>query len=122
MNVFDASALLCFLQGESGADVVEERLLDGDSYCGAANWSEIAQKLIAAGRDWELARALLSSYGLDVAPVTAHDAEWAARRWRRGQGLSLADRLCMALGARLQADVWTADASWGDAEGVRQIR
>lgn len=56
MSVLDASALLAYLQGEAGSDVVEERLSAG-ARCAAANWSEVAQKVIAAGGQWELARA-----------------------------------------------------------------
>jgi ribonuclease VapC len=78
---------------EVGADVVEAALLDGPS-CSAANWSEVAQKVLAAGRDWELVLALLFSYELRVEPVMVEHAEWAARRWQRGEGVSLADRLC----------------------------
>ena len=120
-TVLDASAILAFLQGEDGSEVVEEALLD-DSRCGAANWSEVAQRVLAAGRDWTLARALLSSYGMRVEAVTAEDAEWAAQRWRRGEGLSLADRLCLALGERLDISVLTADTSWGASGRVVQIR
>ncbi len=119
--VLDASAVLAFLQGEDGAEIVESRL-DGGASCGAANWAEVAQKVMAAGRDWGLARALLQGYGLQVEPVTGDDGEWAARRWRRGERLSLADRLCLALAHRMHVDAWTADAAWGDADGVRQIR
>jgi ribonuclease VapC len=121
MNVFDASALLTFLQGERGATEVEKALNDG-GVCGAANWSEVAQKIRAHGRSWDLSRTLLVSYGLQVQPVTADDAEWAARRWAPGDGLSLADRLCLALGERLDADVLTADQAWGTAGRIRQIR
>jgi len=121
VSVIDASALLSYLQGETGADVVEERLVAG-AVCGAANWSEVAQKVLGADRDWDVARALLLSYGLGVEPVTREDGEWAARRWRRGEGLSLADRLCLALGVRLDVGVWTADGTWGTDGRVRQIR
>lgn len=121
MNVFDASALLAFLQGEPGASTVE-REIDAGGHCGAANWSEVAQKVLAHGRDWDLAKALLLSYELDVTDVTAADAEWAAHRWRRGEGLSVADRLCLALGERLDAAVWTADTSWESNERIKQIR
>ena len=120
-TVLDASAVLAFLQGEDGADVVADALADG-AVCGAANWSEVAQKVLASGRDWSLARALLGSYGIRIEPVAVEDAEWAARRWRRGEGLSLADRLCIALGERLDAPVLTADTSWGSSQRVRQIR
>lgn len=120
-SVLDASALLAFIQGEDGADLVEAHLED-QAICGAANWSEVAQKVRAAGGDWDLVRALLQSYGLEVEPVTETDAERAAATWRAGSGLSLADRLCLALGHRLQAEVLTADRVWGDHEGIRQIR
>lgn len=119
--VLDASALLAFLQGEDGADVVEARLDEG-ARCGAANWSEVAQKVRSAGRAWDLARGLLTGYQLQIEPVVVDDAEWAARRWRRGEGLSLADRLCLALAERLDAQAWTADAAWGTEGRVRQIR
>jgi ribonuclease VapC len=49
--------------------------------------------------------------------VTAADAGWAARRWVRGEGLSLAGRLCLALGARLDADVCTAGKAGGPESG-----
>lgn len=119
--VLDASALLAFLLREDGAEVVEQALDDG-AVCGAVNWSEVAQKVLAADRDWTLVRALVESYGIVVDPVGAADAEWAAARWRRGEGLSLADRLCLAVAERLDAAVLTADAAWGSGDRVRQIR
>ena len=121
MNVFDASALLTLLRGERGATEVENALEDG-GVCGAANWSEVAQKIRAHGRNWDLSRALLASYDLQVEAVTVDDAEWAARRWTPGEGLSLADRLCMALGDRLDADILTADQAWGTGGRIRQVR
>jgi PIN domain nuclease of toxin-antitoxin system len=121
MTVIDASALLAFVQGESGADVVEAAL-DGEAVCSAVNWSEVAQKVLAEDRNWDLVRSLLVSYGLVVEPVVAEDAEWAARRWRRGDGLSIADRLCLALAERVDVDVLTADAAWGSGGRIRQIR
>ena len=119
--VVDASALLAFIQDEPGADLVEAEI-ERAAVCGAANWSEIAQKVIAHGRDWGLVRALLFSYDLRVEPVDIGDAEWAARRWRQGEGLSLADRLCLALAERIDADVLTADGAWGPEGRIRQIR
>ena len=120
MNVFDASALLAFVQGEPGADVVERELLVG-GVCSAANWSETAQ-IVARRRDWSLARSLLLSYPLSIEPVLLVDAERAAQLWASGSGLSLGDRLCLATGERMEALVWTADTSWGAGGRMRQIR
>lgn len=120
-DVFDASALLAFLQGEPGADDVERRLESG-GWCGAANWSEIAQKVAAAGADWPIARAVLLSYGLTIEPVSEADAEVGASLWTRGAGLSLADRLCLALAQRLGALAVTADTAWRDRDGTHIIR
>ena len=78
--------------------------------------------MLAAERDWDLVRALLESYGVRVVPVTVDDAEWAARRWRHGDALSLADRLCVALAARVDVEVVTADTNWGSSDRVKQIR
>lgn len=120
-DVVDASAILAFLQGESGAEAVEE-ILEGGCDCSAVNWSEVAQKVRAAGGDWPIASALLSSYGVRVRDATADDAERAAASWRRGSGLSLADRFCLALAQRLDAVAWTADTAWGEDDRIRQVR
>ncbi|MBW1638983.1 type II toxin-antitoxin system VapC family toxin [Microbacterium resistens] len=120
MTVLDASAVLAFLQGEDGADRVEPELDGG--VIGAANWSEVAQKVRAGGGDWAIARSLLLSYSLRVEPVTVDDAEAAAEAWRRGSGLSLGDRLCLALAERLDVSVLTADRAWGESTGIVQIR
>lgn len=119
--MFDASALLALLRGEPGADGVAELLADG-GVCGAANWAEVAQKIDQHGGDWRKARAVLLSYPLSVEPVTQEDAETAAELWQRGSGLSLGDRLCLALGRRLGGEVVTADTAWDGMAAVRLIR
>jgi ribonuclease VapC len=119
--VLDASALLAFLQGDAGERVVEEALLDGAA-CGAANWSEVAQKVRQRGADWGVARALLLSYQLVIEPAVVEDAERAAESWTTGSPLSLGDRLCLGLADRLGVPVLTADAAWGSSAQIRQIR
>ena len=122
-TVLDASAILALLLREPGADVVQESLT-GDTRCGAANWSEVAQKVYSLNRSyWAPVQAtLLRGYGMRIESVLVEDAEWAARRWSRGEGLSLADRLCLALGERLDAEILTADRAWGVDGRIRQIR
>ncbi|GIG38750.1 type II toxin-antitoxin system VapC family toxin [Cellulomonas phragmiteti] len=121
MSVLDASAVLAFLQREPGAQVVREHLEAG-AHMSAVNWSEVAQKTRARGASWPLVAQTLLSFGLAVHPATIEDADGAAARWRPGEGLSLGDRFCLALADRLGVDAITADAAWGDASGVQQIR
>lgn len=68
-TVLDASAILAFLGDEQGAGLVEEALED-EALCGAANWSEVAQKIGAAGRD-----CLALAERVDADARTA-DAAW----------------------------------------------
>lgn len=65
---------------------------------------------------------MLLSYPLVVEPVGQADAEDAARLWRQGDGLSLADRLCLALGRRLGQEILTADGAWRGHTGVVLVR
>ena len=118
MWVFDASALLAFLHGEPGADVVSDALANV-SVVSAANWAEVLSKFVDEGEDPDdLAERLESegvlSLGLEVLPVTAVDARMIARlrSLTRSAGLSLGDRVCLALGLRLGYGVLTADRQW----------
>ena len=113
-TVVDASVVLAWLQDEPGADEAEPMLMEG--LIGAANWSEVLQKASQHGAPAEMVARLLKSFGLTVVDVTRTDAELAASLWRRPRPLSLADRLCLALGLRIDAAVATADAAWSAVE------
>jgi ribonuclease VapC len=117
VNVFDSSALLTYLLGARGASGVQDQLLAGGC-CSAASWYEVAQKVERFGARWQPSRMLLLSYNLVVEPVGIDDAEAAARLWKRDDPLSLADRLCLALGARLGATILTCDGQWAGRPGV----
>lgn len=108
MTVLDASAVLAFLNDEPGSAEVEAAMMQG-AVVGAANWSEVAQKVKAGGGSWVEVRALLLNYEVVVQPVNGADAELAAELWSPGAGLSLGDRLCLALGPRLGSTVLTSD-------------
>jgi ribonuclease VapC len=120
MIVVDSSAVLAYLQGEPGAHVVRQYLADG-AVISAANWSEVAQKVRRVD-SWEVARALLLSFPLQIAPIGLDEAEAAAAMWMPGSPLSLADRLCLALAGRLQLDVLSADRAWFRLDGVIAVR
>jgi PIN domain nuclease of toxin-antitoxin system len=112
--VVDASVVLAWLQDEPGADDAEPMLMEG--LIGAANWSEVLQKAAQHGAPAEIVSRLLVSFGLTIVDVTRDDGEVAAALWRQGPPLSLADRLCLALGLRLDLPVATADAAWSSVE------
>ena len=118
-SVVDASVVLAWLQDEPGADAAERHLMEG--VIGAANWSEVLQKARQHGAPVGTVARLLASFGLRVVEVTAEDAERAASLWRPATGLSLADRLCLALGLRLGAVTVTMDATWASVRGGPRV-
>ena len=119
-TVVDASVVLAWLQDEPGSDAAEPMLMEG--VIGAANWSEVLQKTRQHGVDVEAVAPLLASFGLQVAEVTRNDGESAVQLWRGGIGLSLADRLCLALALRLGVTAATTDAAWNRLrEGPRVV-
>lgn len=118
-TVVDASLVLAWLQDEEGADEAEPLLMEG--VIGAANWSEVLQKVRQHGAPAGVVARLLASFGLSVVDVTQADAEIAAGLWQRGMALSLADRLCLALGVRAGLPVATADAAWGALEDGPEV-
>jgi len=110
--VLDASCLLASAFGELGAEMV--RPLISGAMISAANWSEFVQKVQQHGIETAGMRAELEGAGLLIAPVTVQQAEAAAELWPLGRplGLSLADRLCLALGLAHASKVYTADRAW----------
>ena len=108
--VVDASTVLAWLHDEPGGEAAERYLAEG--IIGAANWSEVLHKARQHAAQPETVARLLTSFGLSVAEVTAEDGERAADLWSSGSALSLADRLCLALGLRLNCAVVTADVAW----------
>ncbi|XHX76333.1 MAG: type II toxin-antitoxin system VapC family toxin [Stenomitos frigidus ULC029] len=110
--VLDASALLAYLKGEPGSDVVDNVL--AESVMSSVNWAEVVQKSIAASVNVDGMLDDLQALGLIMEPFTPEDGEMAGRLWEqtRQYGLSLGDRACLSLGLRLDASVLTADRAW----------
>ncbi|WP_214366979.1 type II toxin-antitoxin system VapC family toxin [Pseudonocardia sp. H11422] len=104
--------MLAWLRGEPGVEAVHPLL--GTAVISAANWSETWQKLAQHGVDADRATTRLRTLGVRVEPLTASDAVTAAKLWARTRsvGLSLGDRCCLALGARLALPTVTADTAW----------
>jgi PIN domain nuclease of toxin-antitoxin system len=118
--VLDSSALLCLLNGETGADRVAETL--PLAVIGAVNLAEVVGKLRDRGLSMEEVEEVLGGFNLDVRPLTATQA-YATGHLRpatRALGLSLGDRACLALAAELASPALTADREWTKTEvGVK---
>lgn len=112
--VLDASAILSFLQGEPGDEIVRVALQSDSCIVTAGNQAEIIAKVLDRGADVGAIKTVLDQLGYTVVDVTAKDGECAG--WMRAQtrviGLSLGDRLCLAVAQRLSAVVLTADRPW----------
>jgi len=110
--VLDASALLASAFGEPGADQVRAEI--SGALISTANWSEFVQKVLQNGINTQGMRAELEGAGLRIVPVTVQQAETAAGLWptTRPLGLSLADRLCLALALVQPSRVFTTDRVW----------
>jgi len=118
--VLDASAVLAWLQNEQGADEVDPLL--GDAAISTVNWSEVLQKVIQRGRDASEAGALLEALGVEVIPLTAEEAMFAAKLWLQAPSLSLGDCCCLALSRRLEAPAVAADRDWRTLSADMAIR
>jgi PIN domain nuclease of toxin-antitoxin system len=119
---------MAILHAEDGASVVLEAIGEGAAVS-VVNWAEVLSKLAEAGKDPEIAAAELrraegSRRALSIEPLTAADCVAVARLRpvTRRQGLSLADRACLALAERLKVPALTADREWLKADVAAEVR
>ena len=112
--VLDASALLCLLNDEVGADHVEAIL--NDAVVSTVNFSEIVAKIVERGGTVELATAMLDPLHLEIVDFERSQAIIAGelRAATRPAGLSFGDRACLALAISRQLKVLTADRAWAN--------
>jgi ribonuclease VapC len=114
--VLDSSAFLAYINGEPGCETVAPFLPVAS--ISSVNACEIATKLIAGGRTLEEVRFILFGTGLRIvdfdAKLAMHAAVLILRT--RPHGLSLGDRSCLALAARLGLPALTADRAWRNVD------
>jgi PIN domain nuclease of toxin-antitoxin system len=114
--VLDASALLCLLNDEPGADRVAGVL--ARSLIGATNLAEVVSKLRERGLSLDEVKEALGGLHLDIRPLTQSQAMLIGdlRPATRPLGLSLGDRACLALAIELGAEIFTTDAALTEAD------
>jgi PIN domain nuclease of toxin-antitoxin system len=114
--VLDASAVLAVIQAERGAEVVAPRL--PSSMISAANAAEVVARLIDIGKSPDLASRAVADLTCEIVPVDATIGLRAGelRALTRGKGLSLGDRICLALAEREGVPALTADRAWAELQ------
>jgi len=122
--VADASAVLALLKQEDAIDDLPERL--ADSVISAVNLIEVADFYASTGQSRAVVAALIEALGLPVVPLDEALALDAAvmKPITREAGLSLGDRACLALAARLGVPALSGDRAWAriaDAVGVNVV-
>lgn len=112
--LLDASAVLAYLQGEPGSAAVEKALQAQQCSVTAANQAEIIAKSLDRGVTAEAIQIILAELPYAVVDVLAQDGLQAGmmRATTRTLGLSLGDRLCLAVAQRKKAAVFSADRPW----------
>lgn len=113
MIVVDASALLALLKNEPGADKVEEHLND-EPLMSTANLAETLTRLAEDGGDAVAIKAQLDAGPIQYVPISDDHALAAAqlRLPTKPLGLSLGDRLCLAVALEANVPVLTAERRW----------
>lgn len=125
MIVLDSSALLALLLDEPGADVVASEM--DEAVMSSANLAEVLSKAEERGGDAVALLKQIARTPLQLVPLSVATALGAAllRPLTRPLGLSLGDRICLALAQERDCEVLTADKRWEDAKLnvlVRMIR
>jgi ribonuclease VapC len=127
-SILDASALIALLHDEPGSDAVVDAITE-TAAVSVVNWAEVLSKIAADGDDPQqvVDNLQASESPLILEPLTEADCIEIARMrpLTKAQGLSLADRACLALARRLDIPVITADREWAGLDldiTIRLIR
>jgi PIN domain nuclease of toxin-antitoxin system len=114
--VIDSSVLLAAINKESGGDKLVAYL--NDSVIPVTTYTEVVTRLLDAEMPFDEAERLMSGFRLPAIDVTLALAKRAAefRSVTRAYGLSIGDRICLAVAESLGATAVTADRQWA---GVR---
>jgi ribonuclease VapC len=119
--VLDSSAVICLIDEETGAEVVD-RLLPR-SLISAVNVAEVVAKLQERGGTDVMIDASLAELEFEIVDFDLVQAGHTGklRNLTRSKGLSLGDRACLALAASRGAIAVTTDKAWKDFDNIARI-
>jgi ribonuclease VapC len=110
--ILDSSAVLAVFQNEPGANIVMQHF--GSAAISAANFCEVITVAQKKGLPGDYALRQIDVFDLEVVAVTKAHARAAALMWpiAESAGLSMGDRICLALALERDDEVLTADRAW----------
>lgn len=119
--VLDASAVLALLRRETGAEKVDAVI--PNAVIATVNLGEVLGKLVDYGMPETEGFSAVAGLGIGFVDVDVGLARVSAklREATRKAGLSLGDRVCLALGERLELPVLTSDRSWGRLDLAQEV-
>lgn len=120
--VLDASALLAMLLGEKGAAYVAERL--NGALMSTVNYCEVVAHYARLDATADDIRTMLAPLPIVLVPVDEDVAFEAGMMRKAGEaiGLSLGDRICLALARTRGCPALTADKAWKAVAGEFAVK
>ncbi len=120
--VLDASAVLAAMLGEAGAD--EVRAAVPNALLASVNAAEVVTKLIRYGAGPEGSVGAVRALDCVIVPIDERLGLRAGtlHSLTARLGLSLGDRVCLALAERERLPVLTADRAWASLDIGVEIR
>jgi ribonuclease VapC len=119
---------MALMHDEDGSSVVIDAIAAGTAIS-VANWAEVLTKAAADGDDPQVVAERVrdtefADTALRIEPITEADCVEIAklRPLTVARGLSLADRACLALAARLAVPALTTDRAWTQTEVDADIK
>ena len=120
--ILDASAIIAYMDGEPGSDIVEEWL--PDSAASMVNICEVIAVLVREGKPVEQVSEGVRDLILTIVPFSWEIARATAAMIKDTQpkGLGLGDRAALATAKVMNLPVLTAESRWLDVPTGADVR